>query len=64
MRECSHERFDFSQPSGNGYVRCADCGKSIPVERALIGIDRRIMRLEKALLKFLDEEATDASTQD
>ena len=47
--ECLHEHIDMTKPTGPGYVRCADCGKSIPVERALLSLDRRITRIERFL---------------
>ena len=47
-RDCPHENFDFSDTRG-GFIRCADCDKSIPVERALESIDRRLKQLEKTV---------------
>lgn len=45
--QCLHEHFDMDQPMGNGYIRCADCGRGVPVERAMLSLDKRIRRLEK-----------------
>lgn len=61
VKQCEHKHFDFTQTSGNGFVRCADCGKSIPVERALTSLDERVRRLEKfmraEIIKDRDMEA-------
>lgn len=47
--ECFHEHIDMASPTGPGYVRCADCGKSVPVERALLSLDRKIAFLHERL---------------
>ncbi len=65
MEQCDHERLDFSRASGNGYVTCANCGKSIPVERALASIDKRLRRLERFMrLKVLADEVASEVNND
>lgn len=46
-RECQHLHFDTSQPAGNGYIRCADCGRGIPIEHAFGILEERIAYLEQ-----------------
>ena len=48
MNDCAHLHFDFDVPArGPGFVTCADCGKSIPMERALYSLAYRIDDLER-----------------
>lgn len=55
MRECLHEHFDFKKTGGPGYVVCKDCGKSIPLERALVTLDHRIRNLERLTIELIKE---------
>lgn len=59
MKNCEHKHFDMQQTGGPGYVRCSDCGKSIPLERALGAIDRRIRNLERLVLELTKEDHDD-----
>jgi len=45
-RDCKHTNFNFSEVRG-GYVQCADCGKSVPVEQVLASLSERIEYLER-----------------
>ena len=68
--ECPHEHFDMMQPMGNGYIRCSDCGKGIPIERAMLSLDRRITVLEEFMGASIDnwrndvvDETPDSNTE-
>lgn len=60
MKMCEHTHFDFEQTTGPGYVVCRDCKKSVPVERALLSMDRRIRNLEHLTLKLTKESHDDS----
>lgn len=46
-KDCPHSHFDMTQPMGNGYVRCADCGRGIPIEKVACLLADRIEDLEQ-----------------
>lgn len=57
MKHCDHENLDFEEGRGNGYIRCADCGKSIPIENGIKMLARRVRELEQTVQLLVAEAA-------